>query len=230
MTGKSKMKIIETALKEGKNSLSEYESKLFLSEFGIPVTEEFIALTEDEAIKYSQKIGYPVVLKGSGDQLKHKTELDLISIDLRSEKEVRDSFQNLKNNAGTEIKEILVQKMIKGDREIMIGMHRDPDFGTCVLFGIGGIFTEIYKDFSLRLAPLTKDDGLEMVDDIKGKKILEPFRGKSGIDKDALADILITIGNIGKEYKMIKEIDINPLKFINGSPVAVDALIILEDN
>jgi acetyl-CoA synthetase (ADP-forming) len=123
---------------------------------------------------------------------------------------------------------ILVQEMVKGQRELVVGLNRDPQFGPCVMFGLGGIFTEILKDIAFRIAPLGKRDALEMMQDIKAKKILEPIRGMPAADKDLLADMLMIVGQIGLELEMIKEIDINPIIISAGKPVAVDALVILE--
>ena len=106
-------------------------------------------------------------------------------------------------------------------------MTRDPQFGPCVMFGLGGIFTEILKDVSFRVAPLTRRDAMDLMDDFKGKKILDAVRGMEAVDREVLADILIAVGQIGMEHDEIQEIDANPLKILNGKPVAVDALVVL---
>jgi len=223
------MKIIEDALKKGAKTLSENESKKLLTEYGIPVTQEKIAKTEEEAVAAASDIGYPVVLKGSGAELSHKTEMNLIALDLRDEKDVRDAFDNLISNKEAQVEEVLVQQMVKGDRELVVGLIRDPQFGPCVMFGLGGIFTEILKDTSFRVAPLTRWDAMDMMEDIRGKKILDALRGKPAVDREVLADILIAVGNIGMENDQVSEIDINPLKLVGDKPVAVDALVVLED-
>jgi acetyl-CoA synthetase (ADP-forming) len=117
--------------------------------------------------------------------------------------------------------------MISGKRELMAGLTRDPQFGPCVLFGLGGIFTEILEDVTFRVAPLERRDALEMLQEIRAHKILTAFRGLEPVDRDALADILIRIGQIGLEEAKIKEIDVNPLIISHGKPVAVDALVVL---
>jgi acetyl-CoA synthetase (ADP-forming) len=146
---------------------------------------------------------------------------------VRKEEEVREAFKRLTSNKEVSVKEVLVQQMVKGDRELVVGLTRDAQFGPCVMFGIGGIFTEILKDTSFRVAPLTRWDAMDMMEDIRGKKILESFRGKPAVDRELLADILIAVGQIGMDNENVKEIDINPLKLINGKPVAVDALVVL---
>jgi acetyl-CoA synthetase (ADP-forming) len=227
MKGEKGMKIIEEALKRGAKTLSENESKQLLSQYGIPVTKEKIVTNENEAVAAAAEIGYPVVLKGSGSEISHKTELNLVALDLRKEEEVREAFKRLTSNKEINVKEVLVQQMVKGDRELVVGLTRDAQFGPCVMFGIGGIFTEILKDTSFRVAPLTRWDAMDMMEDIRGKKILESFRGKPAVDRELLADILMAVGQIGMDNENVKEIDINPLKLINGKPVAVDALVVL---
>lgn len=222
------MTLIEQALKRGAKALSEHESKLFLSQQGIPITREKIVSVENEAVKAAAEIGYPVVLKGSGEDLSHKSELGLVEVDLRNDAEVRTAYQRLTGNRQVRVREVLVQQMVKGDRELMAGLIRDSSFGPCVMFGLGGIFAEVLHDTAFRLAPLTRAEALEMLQDIRGKKILGPVRGKSPADLNALADLLIAVGEIGVRYEQIREIDINPIKLPDGKPVAVDALIVLK--
>ena len=222
------MKIIEEAIKRGVKTLSEYESKLLLTEYGIPVTSEKTATTEEDTVAAAADIGYPVVLKGSGEEISHKTEFDLIALDLKSETDVREAYKRLTSNPKAPVKEVLVQQMVKGDRELVVGLNRDPQFGPCVMFGLGGIFTEILEDVTFRVAPLTRWDAMDAMDDIRGKKILDAFRGKPAVDREALADILIAVGKIGLDHDSVNEIDINPLKILNGKPIAVDALVVLD--
>lgn len=221
------MKIIEDAKKNGAKTLSEYQSKKLLTEYGIPITKEIVAGTEDDAVSAAKEIGYPVVLKGSGEELSHKTELNLIALDLKDEESVRKAFQELTGSKKASVKEVLVQQMIKGDREFVVGLTRDAQFGPCVMFGLGGIFTEILEDVSFRVTPLSRWDAMDMMNDIRGKKILDAFRGKPAVDREILADILLAVGKIGEEQDDIREIDINPLKVVNGKPVAVDALVVI---
>ncbi len=221
------MKLIEDALKRGAKSLSEYESKLLLAEYGIPITLEGIVTTAEDAVKKAAEVGYPVVLKGSGESISHKTELNLISLNLKNEADVRQAFKELTASPRAKVKEILVQQMIKGDRELMAGLTRDSQFGPCVMFGLGGIFTEILEDVAFRVAPLTRWDAMDMMNEIRGKKILDAFRGKPAVNREALADILLSLGQIGLDHEQVQEIDINPLKFMDGKPVAVDALVVL---
>jgi acetyl-CoA synthetase (ADP-forming) len=223
------MEIIEKALKEERTTLSEYESKQVLASYGIPVTRELLVDSVQDLINATKEIGYPLVLKGCSSGIAHKTEKGLIRVDIRNEAEAKAAFEEIAANIGTE-DAILVQEMVKGQRELVIGLTRDPQFGPCVMFGLGGIFTEILKDISFRVAPLEKRDALEMMQDIKGHKILEAVRGMEAADLDIFSHILIKVGQIGLENEGVKEIDINPVIISGSQPVAVDALVVLDKN
>jgi acetyl-CoA synthetase (ADP-forming) len=222
------MEIIERALKEGRNTLSEFESKQVLTAHGIPVTKEILVNDLKGLMDAAQEIGYPLVLKGCSSDILHKTEKGLIRVDIRNENEAIAAFEEIMANMDGNENAVLVQEMVKGQRELVIGLTRDAQFGPCVMFGLGGIFTEILKDISFRIAPLEKRDALDMMKDIKGYKILEAVRGMEAADLDALADILIKVGQIGMENEKVKEIDINPVILSGSKPVAVDALVVME--
>ena len=224
------MKIIETALEQGRHMLSEYESKKVLASYQIPVTKEIEVDTLEELVKATQDIGYPVVLKGCASEIAHKTEKDLIQVDIRNDDEARIAFEKIKAGLNGREATVLVQEMVKGQRELVIGLTRDAQFGPCVMFGLGGIFTEILKDISFRVAPIEKRDALEMMQEIKGHKILGAVRGMEAADLDQLCEILIRVGQIGLDHEEIKEVDINPVILAKGKPVAVDALIVLDRN
>jgi acetyl-CoA synthetase (ADP-forming) len=222
-----KVKIIEKALEEGRKTLSEYESKKLLSAYGIPVTREILVNRDEDFLGAIQKIGYPLVIKACSPDLAHKTEQGLVRVDIRADKEAQAAFQEIMSSMQGNEKAILVQEMVKGPRELMVGMTRDTQFGPCVMFGLGGIFTEILKDVSFRVAPIEKRDAIEMTREIKAYRILEEIRGMPGADMEQLSEILIKVGLIGLENEAIKEIDINPLILEGSKPVAVDALVVL---
>jgi acyl-CoA synthetase (NDP forming) len=222
------MEAITEALKAGQQTLSEFQSKKVLSAYGIPVTREFLAENKDAAIDFAKQLGFPVVLKACSPALTHKTERRLIALNLRDEKEVAEAYDGVIERAGGEALDgILVQEMVSGSRELVVGLTRDEQFGPCAMLGLGGIFVEVLKQVTFRIAPLEKRDAMEMMDELPGKKILEAFRGEDPVDRDALADILIAVGNIGLEHDAVKEIDINPLIISGAKPVAVDALVVL---
>jgi len=222
-----KMNLIDQAIKDGRTALSEYESKQILASYGIPVTPEELITKPEDLSEAIYKIGYPLVMKGCAAEIAHKTEKGLIRVDVRNEEEALTAYKEITAAMDGIEKAVLVQQMIKGQRELVVGLTRDPQFGPCVMFGLGGIFTEILEDTSFRVAPIEKRDALEMIQEIKAHKILEAIRGMEPVDKDMLADILIAIGRLGIENEAVKEIDINPLIISRGQPVAVDALVVL---
>lgn len=220
------MDLIKEALARGQSALSEYDSKRFLSSFNIPVVREAVARNADSAAAEAVKIGFPVVLKVSGENLLHKTEVGGVILNLRSEEEVREESRRLLKIQGCEA--LLVQEMVKGDRELVCGLTRDAQFGPCVMFGLGGILTELLGDVVFRIAPLTPRDAQEMIKEIRVRKIIEPLRGEPAVDIDVLAQTLVALGEIGLQHEDVLEIDINPLKIrSDGKPVSVDALVVL---
>lgn len=222
------MKLIADAVKAGRKTLSEYESKLILKEYGIKTSPEIQVDNIDDLKKAVEEIGCPLVLKGCSSDLAHKTEQNMIRLDIRSLDEASAAFEDIMKKMPGQDAGVLVQKMIKGQRELMVGMTRDPQFGPSVMFGLGGIFTEILRDVTFRIAPLEKVDALEMMREIRGAKILDAVRGMEAADLDQLAEILISVGKIGLENEEIMEIDINPLIISGSESIAVDALVVLD--
>ncbi|MBI4963644.1 MAG: acetate--CoA ligase family protein [Desulfomonile tiedjei] len=222
------MHIVEQAVSEGRKTLSEYESKQLLAEYGVPVTREILVLERKDLSSAAREIGFPLVVKGCSPDLSHKTEMGMIKVDVRSEEEAAAAFDEFMAKMNSNRGGVLVQEMVSGKRELMVGMTRDAQFGPCVMFGLGGIFTEILKDVAFRLAPLEPVDAMAMMQDIKGRKILEAIRGMEAVDLDQMVQILINVGRLGLENDKIKEVDVNPLIISKGRPVAVDALVVLE--
>ena len=225
------MQIIDNALNEGRTTLTEYESKQVLATYDLPVTREELVSSPQDLLAAAGCIGYPLVIKGCAAQIVHKTEKGLIRVDVRNDEEAATAFGEI-SAAMNSVSggAILVQQLVKGQRELVIGLTRDAQFGPCVMFGLGGIFTEILRDTVFRVAPLEKQDALDMMQEIKARKILEETRGMAAVDKDMLAEMLITVGRIGIENDRIKEIDINPVIISGGQPVAVDALVVLQES
>ena len=221
------LEIIQQAIASGKKTLSEYESSLVIKSAGVEIVPSVLAKTRDEAFQMAEKIGFPVVMKGCSAELAHKTESGMVKLNVGNSEEAARVFDELtakmKNLDG-----VLIQKMVKGSREFVIGLSRDPQFGPCVMFGLGGIFTEALKDVTFRVAPLSKEDALEAIDEIKTKKLLGKFRGSPAVDREALAKALVGIGELGMSCDSIAEIDINPLIICGDKPVAVDALVVLK--
>lgn len=221
------MDIIKKAVTEGRKTLSEYESRLVIESAGVFVSAAALTKTKEEAIREAEAMGYPVVLKGCSAELSHKTEAGMVALNIKNAQEVAQVFDDLMGKARN-LDGVLVEKMVRGNREFVIGLSRDSSFGPCVMFGLGGIFTEALKDVTFRVAPLSMEDALEMIDEIKTNKLLGEFRGSPAVDREALAKALIGVGNLGIKYDSIAEIDINPLIVCGDKPVAVDALIVLK--
>ena len=220
------MNLLSAAVKAGRSALNEYEAKRLLAGFGIPVCREIYVTDGTAAIKAAGEIGFPVVLKAAGEKIQHKTELGAVALNLKSEGEIRKEARRLLAIAGCE--GLLVQEMVRGERELVCGLTRDARFGPCVMFGMGGIFTELLDDAVFRVAPLTINDALEMMEEIRTAKILQAFRAQAPVDRPALARIIVAVGEIGSRHDDVREIDINPIKIRpDGTPVAVDALVAL---
>lgn len=219
-------RMLAHAKKRGARVLNEHEAKRFLGAFGIPICREAVATDGATAAAVAEKIGYPVALKAYGSRLTHKTELGGVALDLRDEGVVVREVERLLKIPGCE--GVLIQEMVRGIREFVCGLVRDPSFGPTVMFGLGGVLTEVLGDAVFRVAPLTLEEARAMTKSIGAYKILEAFRGEAAVDLDALGRVLVSIGEIGLNYETVAELDVNPLKIRpDGTPVAVDALVIL---
>jgi acyl-CoA synthetase (NDP forming) len=221
--------IIAEALANGQQTLSEYDSKKVLAAYGITATQEELVEKLPEAEAAAERIGYPVVLKACAAEAAHKTEQGLIELGIKDAADLATAYERLAPKARNLGGGILVQEMVKGARELVIGLTRDKQLGPCVMFGLGGIFTETLEDVSFRMAPLNDQDAGEMTAEIRGCKILEGIRGLEPVQMDQLSNCLRQLGQIGLDHPAIREIDINPLIVRQGQPVAVDALIVLQE-
>ncbi|MFO7569912.1 MAG: acetate--CoA ligase family protein [Smithellaceae bacterium] len=222
------VRIIDRAKRQGRQSLSEYEAKQVLTAYGIPVTREVLLKDKTRLDDAIEKIGFPLVMKGCSAEIAHKTEKGLIHVDIRNAREAKKAFGDIMNGMKGYDGGVLVQEMIKGRRELVMGLTRDPQFGPCVMFGLGGIFTEILRDVVFRRAPLETFDALDMMQEIKGHKILDAVRGMEAADKDLLTRMLINLGQIGQDFEDVMEIDLNPVILAGAKPVVVDALVVLQ--
>ena len=210
-------------------SLSESESHAILADYGIPVARSVLAASREEAVDAARDIGYPIVLKGSSADLAHKSDAGVVYLDLNTDHEVSDAFDAIEN-AAVELDGALVQRQVQGARELVAGMVRDPQFGPCVMFGLGGIFTEVLDDAAFRIAPLAERDAYAMMNELRGAAILGEVRGMIAADEAALAAVLIAIGQLGIDRPDIEAIDVNPLIVQDdGALIAVDAAIWLSD-
>ena len=225
------MDIIQAGLEKGHPALSEYNSKKVLEKYGIPVTKEILAKSQDEAAAAGGKIGYPVVMKACSPELMHKSESGSVKIGIKDEAELRGAYKEVIASVSMDLDGVLVQEMINGNRELVLGLSRDPQFGPCVMFGLGGIMTEVLKDNSFRVAPFDEVEARDMMSEIKAKALLEEFRGQAAADVDTISRSLVALGKIGLEHEAVAEIDINPMIIdAKGRVVAVDALVVLKSD
>jgi len=224
---KSAADIISQAIKNKQKALDEYAAKKLLACYGVPVTKEIMASTKAQALEAAKKIGYPVALKACSWEIMHKSGKGLIALNIENASGLKDNFQSIQKAAGKPVP-VLVQEMLKGNREFLAGMTRFAGFGPGVVFGLGGVFTEVYKDTTLRLAPLADSDAREMFAEISAHKLLDEFRGMPKVKTDRLSRIIQTLGNIALLHPEIAEIDLNPIIISGANPVVADALIVLD--
>ncbi|MCK6454217.1 MAG: acetate--CoA ligase family protein [Alphaproteobacteria bacterium] len=213
-------------------TVGEAEAKRILASAGIPVVEDVLAKSADEAAQAAAKLGYPVVLKVASPDIAHKSEMGGVMLGLADADAVRKGFAELevrvaKYRPGARLDGILVSPMVAGGVECILGVNRDPVFGPVVAFGLGGIFVEIMKDSTLKLAPFAHDEAKKMIRAIKGFPLLDGARGRPKMDQDALADALVRLSVFAAaNADRIESIDINPFIVLPKGGMAVDALIV----
>src|SRR3990167_727256 len=225
-------KIIDDAIQSGRKSLLEPEAKALLSLFDIPVPKNVFVRSAEDGVNAANNMGYPVVLKVVSRDILHKTEAGGVMAGLKNAQEVEDSFNEMifdlsDHYATAKIEGFLIERMVDKGVEVIVGGIRDAQFGPAVMFGIGGVIVELLKDVSFRLAPVTKEECLAMMEEIKAYPLLAGYRGAEPADLDAIADIIITVGNIMAEAVDIKEMEINPLIVYPEGAMAVDARVVL---
>ena len=225
--------IFEGARKQGRNFLLEPEAKAVCMEYGIPVTVFRVAKTEEEALKFADDIGYPVVLKIVSPDVIHKSDVGGVIINLKTPEEVKDAYRKIlanvkKHKADAEIVGILVQEMAPKSTEVIVGATKDPQFGPALMFGLGGVFVEILEDVTFRITPITERDALEMITEVKAYPLLKGYRGQPPADIDTIASILLNTSKLVIDHPEIKEVDLNPIMVYEKGAKTVDARIVLE--
>ncbi len=225
--------IINNALREGRVNLLEPEAKSICIQYGLPTPAFDVASNSNEAEDFANKIGYPIVLKIVSPDILHKTDAGGVAVGLNSGKEVKNEFEemlrrvrNYKKDAN--IKGILVQKMAPSSTEVIIGGLKDPQFGQTLMFGLGGIFVEVLKDVTFRIAPISEKDAKEMIMEIKAYPILRGYRGQPPADESAIIKILVNTSKLMIDLPNINQMDLNPIMVYEKGASVVDARIILE--
>ncbi len=225
--------IILNALKEERRKLLEHEALELIKAYGAPIADAGLAKTPEEAGDLAEKMGFPVVLKIVSPDISHKSDVGGVIVGVNSKEEAIEASKKIienvsKNVPSARITGILVQKMAKKGLEIIIGGLRDNIFGPVVMFGLGGIFVEVLKDVSFRVAPISYEDAYEMMKEIKSAKLLEGYRGQPPVDKKAIADIIIAVAKLLEENPEVDSVDLNPVIAYPDGAVVVDARVILK--
>lgn len=217
--------LVQQANEWGDSILDEHEAKKWLQALDLKVVKEVIVKDTDEAIRVAKEIVYPVVLKGRIEGQIHKTEAGLVKLNLWTDDQLKSAYQEMLS-LKSKPQSFLIQPMLKGDLELIIGVIRDPQFGPAVMLGLGGIWTEVYRDVVFRLVPLNQQEVFKMVSELKGSDLFRGYRGSKPVNMEALAEWLIRLGWLAMTFDKIEEMDVNPLLIVDGEPVAVDATII----
>ena len=220
--------LIGKAMGENRSALTEAESKILLAEYGVPVVMELTASSPEEASALAAKLGFPVVVKGLGARLTHKTERGLVRLNLPDAEAVRLAAEEIGEAAGDDLEGWLIQPQVTGRREFVAGLFRDKQFGPVVMFGLGGIFTEALSDVAFRVAPLSEGQAASMLEELRAARLLHDFRGEKAADRRQLIQALMGLSRLGMEHPEVSEVDINPLLVSpDGRVAAVDALVVL---
>jgi acetate---CoA ligase (ADP-forming) len=229
--------VLDKALAEGRVTVGDAEARAILEAYGLPIPQSELAATAEQAATIARQIGFPVVVKIASPDILHKTDVGGVRVGLRGEQEVRDACELMTYRAQRYVPEArlwgcLVQQMARpGGLEILIGMKRDPQFGPLVTFGLGGIYVEVLKDVTFRIAPFSVQEATAMLAEIRARALLDGVRGQPAVDKDALVDALLRVGQLAQDFPEILELDINPLiVYPRGEGfVAVDMRLVLRE-
>ena len=224
--------IIYEALKEDRAQLTTRESIDVLDAYGIRVCKSGFATNEQEVLELGNSIGYPVVMKMTSKTTSHKTDVGGVRVNIQSEEQLRAEYQDLLSKLEEKglldgLEGVIIQEMVKGNREMVCGIATDPQYGPMMMFGLGGVFIEVMKDVTFRIAPLTDVDAEEMIKSVKAYKLLEGARGTKPADMNQIQETLLRLSQLVSDYKFIDELDINPLLVSEktGEGIAVDGRI-----
>lgn len=233
--GQRASQVFDKARSEGRVTIGEAEARDILTAYRFTIPQSRLAATADEAVQIAAEMGYPVVLKIASPDILHKTDVGGVKVGLGSASDVRDAFDLIVYRAqryvpGAHIWGCLVQQMAPQGLEVLVGMNRDPQFGPLVTFALGGIYVEILKDATFRIAPFSRDEAHQMTSELRARALLEGVRGRPPADRDAIVDALLRIGQLVTDFPEIVELDINPLMvFEQGQgAMALDMRLVLK--
>ena len=224
--------IIAAARAEGRELLNEVEAKTLMHEAAVPVVRTILAASAEEAKSIADELGYPVALKVVSPDITHKSDVGGVVLDLADAAAVEAAFASIVENSKCAVPDaviegVAVQNMAPAGTEIIVGMTTDPQFGPVVMFGLGGVMVEVIKDVTFRVLPLTERDVRQMVDDIKGRSILDGVRGAPPADVAAIADALLKVAGFVTANPEVRELDLNPMLVHDKGAIAVDARIVV---
>jgi acyl-CoA synthetase (NDP forming) len=207
--------VLAQARSESRELLNEVEAKQLLQDAGVPVVTTLLATTREEARAHAELVGYPVVLKIVSPDITHKSDVGGVIVGLQDASAVTSAFEEIVANAksavsNADITGVAVQPMAPEGIEVIVGMTTDPQFGPVMMFGLGGIMVEVLKDVSFRLVPLKERDALQMIDEIKGRAVLDGVRGRPPVDKSALCNAMLKVSEFIESHPEIQELDLNP--------------------
>lgn len=232
MVDKQKIQNIVESSKGNPKVITEESSKEILSEYGIKVPQYALVTSSDEAVKKSKEIGFPLVAKIVSADILHKTDIGGVKVGLRSEDEVKKAFDDMYHRLKEkfDVKGVLLEKMVPNGVELIIGLQNDSQFGPSIMVGLGGIYTELLKDVSFRVLPITKDDAIKMLNSLRGRDILKGFRGSKTVNMDMISEAIVNIGTLGVDLAgKYESIDFNPVVVYPDGYFVVDAKIILKE-
>lgn len=230
---KEKVKLILEVLENaGVTSIGDENTTEILSLYGFNFPKKALARTPEEAVEIAEKIGYPVVLKVSSPNILHKTDVGGVKLNLKNAEEVYNGFVDITLNvkrfmSSAYIKGVMVYEMVTDGKEVILGVSYDKTFGHMIMFGLGGIYVEVLKDVSFRITPVSKEEAYEMIEEIKGSKILEGVRGEPPYDKENIVDKILRLSQLVTDFPIIKEVDINPYVVKHKGGIALDARMII---
>ena len=230
----SVQELLNNIITDNRRELTELEAKAVLEEYGVSIVRTELATTATEAEALANELGYPVVLKIASPDILHKVDAGGVKTFLEKVSDVTNAYTEIienakKYNPSAKLLGVTVQKQIPRGVEVIVGGLRDPIFGPCVMFGMGGTWVEVMNDVSFRLAPTSMEAAKEMMTEIKAYPLLTRYRGSEGVDIHGIADIIVKISKLMAENEIITEIDANPVFARTDSVIAVDARIVLEE-
>jgi 3-hydroxypropionyl-CoA synthetase (ADP-forming) len=233
MTNGKVQKLFDDIYSNKEKVITEELAKQVLSEYGVMVPRYALVKSAEEAEIEAEKVGFPLVAKIVSPEILHKTDVRGVKVGLQNRADVKETFNDMYGRLSNQynVKGVLLEKMAAaGGVELIVGLQNDPQFGPVIMAGIGGIYTEVFRDVSFRVLPITKEDAISMIDDLKGNKILKGFRGMPPVNLNMLAEALVNIGKFGTEMAPYYEsIDFNPIIFYENEYVVVDAKILLRE-